>query len=150
MRFEGCSVIAEADESVVLTELEPSVDGSQGPVSQSLTRLSDTALVDSENRSRWRFVETTPTRSASWAVLDETRFSPGRGPSRSTVAPLLGTPALDRCITRGKCAGLGTRRVPDWLADAAEREAPVAEQALTSSFLVWDGVAMEGTNDILA
>lgn len=72
-RYGALRLIAEADSSVCVCELEPSLGVSQGAVSQALSRLFDAGLVTREKHGRWRYYDTTTRAERLLAVLDDTR-----------------------------------------------------------------------------
>ncbi|MEF8838840.1 MAG: metalloregulator ArsR/SmtB family transcription factor [Haloarculaceae archaeon] len=75
-RYGALRLIAEAESSVCVCELEPPLGVSQGAVSQALSRLFDAGLVTREKQGRWRYYDTTPRAERLLAVLDETRGEP--------------------------------------------------------------------------
>jgi ArsR family transcriptional regulator len=74
-RYEALRMIAEADESVCVCELEPSLGVSQGAVSQALSRLTTAGLVTRRKEGRWRYYDATERATTLLAVLDETRVT---------------------------------------------------------------------------
>lgn len=72
-RYEALRIVAEADDGVCVCELEPTLDVSQGAVSQALSRLSSADLVNRRKEGRWRYYTATPRAKRLLEVLDETR-----------------------------------------------------------------------------
>lgn len=75
-RYEALRLIADADGEVCVCELEPALGVSQGAVSQALSRLFSSGLVERRKEGRWRYYATTPRADRLLGALDETR-APG-------------------------------------------------------------------------
>ena len=76
-RYEALRFIAAADDGVCVCELEPELGVSQGAVSQALSRLFGSGLVDRRKEGRWRYYTATERAEKLLAVLDETRTLDG-------------------------------------------------------------------------
>lgn len=72
-RYEALRHIAAADDGVCVCELEPALGVSQGAVSQALSRLFSSGLVDRRKEGRWRYYTATPRADRLLRVLDDTR-----------------------------------------------------------------------------
>ncbi|WP_313692953.1 ArsR/SmtB family transcription factor [Halorarum halobium] len=72
-RYEALRFVAEADDAVCGCELEPSLGVSQGAVSQALSRLFSTGLVERRKEGRWRYYSATPRATRLLDVLGDTR-----------------------------------------------------------------------------
>lgn len=72
-RYETLRVVVEAGRPVCVCEIEPSLDVSQGAVSQGLSRLVEAGLLTREKRSRWRYYEATPLAERLLADVDASR-----------------------------------------------------------------------------
>ncbi|WP_430506022.1 ArsR/SmtB family transcription factor [Haloparvum sp. PAK95] len=72
-RYEALRLIAEAEDGVCVCDLEPELGVSQGAVSQALSRLFTSGLVDRRKEGRWRYYSATPRAERLLRVLDETR-----------------------------------------------------------------------------
>lgn len=72
-RYEALRIIAAADDGVCVCDLEPELGVSQSAVSQSLSRLFGSGLVERRKEGRWRYYTATPRAEALLRVLDETR-----------------------------------------------------------------------------
>lgn len=72
-RYEVLRLIAEADGAVCVCELEPALGVSQGAVSQALSRLVGSGLVERRKDGRWRYYTATPRAERLLGVLDDTR-----------------------------------------------------------------------------
>lgn len=72
-RYQALRLIAEADDEVCVCELEPTLEVSQGGVSQALSRLFNAGLVERRKEGRWRYYSTTETAEQLLHMLDQTR-----------------------------------------------------------------------------
>jgi ArsR family transcriptional regulator len=72
-RYEALRLIAGADDGICVCEIEPALGVSQGAVSQALSRLSSTGLVERRKEGRWRYYTATSRAERLLRVLDETR-----------------------------------------------------------------------------
>lgn len=72
-RYEALRLIAEADDDICVCEIEPALGVSQGAVSQALSRLFSTGLVERRKEGRWRYYTATPRATRLLNVLDDTR-----------------------------------------------------------------------------
>lgn len=72
-RYEALRLIAEAEDGVCVCDLEPELGVSQGAVSQALSRLFSSGLVERRKEGRWRYYSATPRAERLLRVLDETR-----------------------------------------------------------------------------
>lgn len=72
-RYQALRLIAEADDEVCVCELEPTLDVSQGGVSQALSRLFNAGLVERRKEGRWRYYAPTKTAEQLLHMLDQTR-----------------------------------------------------------------------------
>ncbi|MFB6234872.1 MAG: ArsR/SmtB family transcription factor [Halopenitus sp.] len=72
-RYEALRLIAGAEDGVCVCDLEPELGVSQGAVSQALSRLFSSGLVDRRKEGRWRYYSATPRAERLLRVLDETR-----------------------------------------------------------------------------
>jgi len=72
-RYEALRHIAAAEDGVCVCELESTLGVSQGAVSQALSRLFASALVDRRKEGRWRYYTATPRARRLLRVLDDTR-----------------------------------------------------------------------------
>lgn len=74
-RYETLRLVSSGDGGVCGCEIEPSLDVSQGAVSQALSKLHAADLVTRRTEGRWRYYETTERAERLLDVLDETRGS---------------------------------------------------------------------------
>lgn len=74
-RYKALRLIAQTENGVCGCHLEPTLDVSQGAVSQALTKLHSADLVDRRSEGRWRYYTATPRAQNLLTVLDETRSS---------------------------------------------------------------------------
>jgi len=74
-RYEALRLIATVDDEVCVCEIEPELGVSQGAVSQALSCLFSSGLVDRRKEGRWRYYATTQRADRLPRVLDETRIS---------------------------------------------------------------------------
>lgn len=72
-RYEALRLIAASDDAVCVCELEPVLGVSQGAVSQALSRLFSTGLVQRRKEGRWRYYTATPRADRLLRVLDNMR-----------------------------------------------------------------------------
>jgi len=72
-RYEALRLIAESEDGVCVCELEPNLGVSQGAVSQALSRLFSSGLVERRKEGRWRYYTATPRAERLLRALDETR-----------------------------------------------------------------------------
>ena len=72
-RYEALRLIAGSEDGVCVCELEPNLGVSQGAVSQALSRLFSSGLVERRKEGRWRYYTATPRAERLLRVLDETR-----------------------------------------------------------------------------
>lgn len=72
-RYEALRLIAAAEDGVCVCDLEPELGVSQGAVSQALSRLFSSGLVDRRKEGRWRYYTATQRAERLLRVLDETR-----------------------------------------------------------------------------
>jgi ArsR family transcriptional regulator len=72
-RYEALQFIAASDHGICVCELEPVLGVSQGAVSQALSRLFSTGLVQRRKEGRWRYYTATPRAERLLRVLDDTR-----------------------------------------------------------------------------
>lgn len=72
-RYQALRLIAEAGGEVCVCELEPTLEVSQGGVSQALSRLFSAGLVERRKEGRWRYYSTTETAEQLLHMLDQTR-----------------------------------------------------------------------------
>lgn len=72
-RYEALRLIAAADDGVCVCELEPELGVSQGAVSQALSRLFSSGLVERRKEGRWRYYTTTQMADHLLAALDDVR-----------------------------------------------------------------------------
>lgn len=72
-RYETLRLVAAADGGVCGCEVEPTLDVSQGAISQALSRLHDADLLTRRKEGRWRYYDVTPRAERLLSVLDETR-----------------------------------------------------------------------------
>ncbi len=72
-RYEALRLIAASDDGVCVCDLEPELGVSQSAVSQALSRLFGSGLVERRKEGRWRYYTATPRAEALLRVLDETR-----------------------------------------------------------------------------
>jgi len=72
-RYEALRLIARADDGICGCDLEPALGVSQGAVSQALSRLFESGLVDRRKEGRWRYYSTTERADRLLATLDDVR-----------------------------------------------------------------------------
>lgn len=73
-RYETLRLIASGgDGGVCGCELEPTLDVSQGAVSQALSRLHAAGLVSRRKEGRWRYYTATPRAERLLGALDDIR-----------------------------------------------------------------------------
>ncbi|WP_058366965.1 ArsR/SmtB family transcription factor [Haloparvum sedimenti] len=72
-RYEALRLIAAAEDGICVCDLEPELGVSQSAVSQALSRLFGSGLVERRKEGRWRYYTATPRAEALLRVLDETR-----------------------------------------------------------------------------
>lgn len=72
-RYEALRIITEADEDLCVCEIEPALGVSQGAVSQTLSRLYSSGLVERRKEGRWRYYTATPRAYRLLETLDDTR-----------------------------------------------------------------------------
>lgn len=72
-RYEALRLIAEAEDGICVCDLEPALGVSQGAVSQALSRLFGSGLVDRRKEGRWRYYTATERAERLLAVLDDVR-----------------------------------------------------------------------------
>lgn len=80
-RYEALRLIAEAEDGICVCDLEPELGVSQGAISQALSRLFSSDLVDRRKEGRWRYYTATPRAKRLLCVIDETRNETGESPS---------------------------------------------------------------------
>ena len=72
-RYEALRLIAGSEDGVCVCELEPALGVSQGAVSQALSRLFGSGLVDRRKEGRWRYYTATPRAERLLEALDDVR-----------------------------------------------------------------------------
>lgn len=72
-RYEALRLIAAADDGVCVCQLEPALGVSQGAISQALSRLFSSGLVERRKEGRWRYYTATSRAERLLHVLDDTR-----------------------------------------------------------------------------
>ncbi|MFW6045927.1 MAG: ArsR/SmtB family transcription factor, partial [Natronomonas sp.] len=72
-RYEALRLIAASDDDVCVWELEPELAVSQDAVSQALSRLFSSGLVERRKEGRWRYYTTTQVADHLLATLDDVR-----------------------------------------------------------------------------
>lgn len=72
-RYEALRFVAASDDGVCVCELEPELGVSQGAVSQALSRLFSSGLVERRKEGKWRYYTATARAHRLLDVLDETR-----------------------------------------------------------------------------
>jgi len=72
-RYEALRFIAASDDGVCVCDLEPVLGVSQGAVSQALSRLFTTGLVQRRKEGRWRYYTATPRAERLLRAFDDTR-----------------------------------------------------------------------------
>jgi ArsR family transcriptional regulator len=72
-RYELLRLIAAAEEGVCVCELEAAVGVSQSAVSQALSRLHETGLVNRRKEESWRYYRATETAERLLNTLDDLR-----------------------------------------------------------------------------
>jgi len=72
-RYEALRLIADADDGICVCDLEPALGVSQGAVSQALSRLFGSGLVDRRKEGRWRYYSATPRAERLLGALDAVR-----------------------------------------------------------------------------
>ena len=72
-RYEALRLIAGSEDGVCVCELQPALGVSQGAVSQALSRLFGSGLVDRRKEGRWRYYTATPRAERLLESLDDVR-----------------------------------------------------------------------------
>lgn len=80
-RYEALRLVAAGEGGVCGCELKPTLDVSQGAVSQALSRLHDAGLLTRRKEGRWRYYDLTNRAERLLSVLDTTRPSPDTEPA---------------------------------------------------------------------
>jgi ArsR family transcriptional regulator len=72
-RYEAVRLIAQAEDGICVCDLESALGVSQGAVSQALSRLFDSGLLDRRKEGRWRYYTATERADRLLAALDAIR-----------------------------------------------------------------------------